>query len=95
MRELKSSGADFIKIYNPSFQHETFDALMDEARSQKLSVVGHLPLLSHEQAKSFDPEWANDLITQMVQHNVWVTPTLAAVPSRKREVIRRSAIRSG
>jgi imidazolonepropionase-like amidohydrolase len=119
VRELKSSGADFIKIYNPSFQHETFDALLDEAKSLNLSVVGHLPLLSHsvrecidagvksiehiefhvlpgcsrserefahggslllfEQAKSFDPEWANDLITQMVQHNVWVTPTLAAV----------------
>ena len=119
VRELKSSGADFVKIYNQSFRHETFDALMDEAKSQKLSVVGHLPLLSHsvrecidagvksiehiefhvlpgcsrserefayggslllfEQVKSFDPEWANDLITRMVRRNVWVTPTLAAV----------------
>jgi imidazolonepropionase-like amidohydrolase len=32
------------------------------------------------QAETFDSDWARDLIARMVQHGVWVTPTLAAAP---------------
>jgi len=119
VRELKSMGADFVKIYSTMFSHETFAAVMDEAKRQNLTVVGHLPLMTHSvrdcidagvksiehlefhvlpgcsrserqllgfgiqllfaQAETFDPEWANDLIRRMVDHEVFVTPTLAAV----------------
>jgi imidazolonepropionase-like amidohydrolase len=119
VRELKAMGADFVKIYSTDFLRGTFSALIDEAKQQNLSVVGHLPLLTHtvrdcidagvksiehiefhvlpgcsrsewqlpyfgnellfHQAESFDPEWTQDLIARMVQRDVWVTPTLAAV----------------
>ena len=119
VHELKSMGADFVKIYSTSFSHETFAAVMDEAKRQHLTVVGHLPLITHSvrecieagvrsiehleiqvlpgcsrserqllgfgtellfgQAETFDTDWANDLIRRMLDHDVFVTPTLAAV----------------
>ena len=47
VRELKSMGADFVKIYSSMFSHETFATVMDEAKRQNLTVVGHLPLMTH------------------------------------------------
>jgi len=47
IRQLKAMGADFVKIYAMAFPRPVFDALMDEAKRQKLSVVGHLPLATH------------------------------------------------
>lgn len=47
VRDLKANGFDFIKIYNNVSQH-VFEAIVDEARKQDLSVIGHIP-------RSFDP----------------------------------------
>ena len=42
VRELKSGGFDFVKIYNNIDQPE-FEAAVDEAKRQDLSVIGHIP----------------------------------------------------
>lgn len=47
VRQLKAMGADFVKIYGPDFAHDTFAALLEEARRQNLAVAGHLPLDTH------------------------------------------------
>jgi hypothetical protein len=39
---IKSSGADFVKIYN-GIPRETYFALADEAHKQNIPFVGHLP----------------------------------------------------
>jgi hypothetical protein len=44
--QLKTMGADFIKIHSEEFPPEGFAALMDEARKQQFIVGGHLPFLS-------------------------------------------------
>lgn len=47
VQELKAGGFDFIKIYN-NVSLPVFQAIVDEARKQGLSVFGHIP-------RSFDP----------------------------------------
>lgn len=43
VHELKASGVDFIKVHN-ALPREAFFALMDEARTEQLSVAVHLPM---------------------------------------------------
>jgi hypothetical protein len=40
--EIKSSGADFVKIYN-DISRDSYFALADEARKQNIPFAGHLP----------------------------------------------------
>jgi imidazolonepropionase-like amidohydrolase len=40
--EIKASGADFVKIYN-GIPRDAYFALVDEARKQNITFVGHLP----------------------------------------------------
>lgn len=40
VRDLKSRGWDFIKVYN-SIKAEVFQALMEEAKQQGIAVIGH------------------------------------------------------
>ena len=47
VRDLKSDGYDFVKIYN-NVSQPVFDAIVDEARMQGLPVFGHVP-------RNFDP----------------------------------------
>lgn len=47
---LKANGVDFIKVHNFT-SREAFFAIMDEAKRQNLTVVGHVPLTVVE-----DPE---------------------------------------
>ncbi len=47
VRDLKAGGFDFIKIYN-NVPQPVFEAIVDEARTQGLSVIGHIP-------RNFDP----------------------------------------
>lgn len=42
VRESKSRGADFLKVYS-LLPRDTFFAIMDEARQQGLRVAGHVP----------------------------------------------------
>jgi tetratricopeptide (TPR) repeat protein len=42
VRRLKAGGFDFIKIYN-NVSRPVFEAIVDEARRQGLSVIGHIP----------------------------------------------------
>ena len=44
--KLKAMGADFVKIYSEDFPPDVFGALMDEARKQRLTVGGHLSLMT-------------------------------------------------
>jgi imidazolonepropionase-like amidohydrolase len=43
VRRLKEAGADFVKVYD-LIQRDTFLAMIDEAKSQGLPVLGHPPL---------------------------------------------------
>lgn len=43
VRSLKEKGADFIKVYD-RLPRETYFAIIDEARQQKLSFAGHVPV---------------------------------------------------
>ncbi len=47
VQDLKANGFDFIKIYN-NVSRPVFEAIVAEARTQELSVIGHIP-------RSFDP----------------------------------------
>lgn len=42
VRDLKSNGFDFVKIYN-NVSRPVFDAIVDEAKRQHLAVLGHIP----------------------------------------------------
>jgi imidazolonepropionase-like amidohydrolase len=42
VRRLKAAGADFVKAYD-LLPAETFAAIADEARAQRLPIAGHLP----------------------------------------------------
>lgn len=43
VRRLKESGADFVKVYD-LLDRDSFFAIVDEARVQKLPIAGHPPL---------------------------------------------------
>jgi hypothetical protein len=55
-----------------------FHVLPGCSRSER-QLLGFGTQLLFGQAETFDPDWANDLIRRMVDHDVFVTPTLAAV----------------
>jgi cytosine/adenosine deaminase-related metal-dependent hydrolase len=42
VRDLRANGFDFVKIYN-NVSQPVFDAIVDEARRQRLPVIGHIP----------------------------------------------------
>jgi imidazolonepropionase-like amidohydrolase len=42
VRRFKAQGADFIKVYN-NLTRDAYLAIVDESRSQKLPVAGHIP----------------------------------------------------
>jgi hypothetical protein len=42
VRRLKSSGADFIKVYS-NLSRDSFLAIVEEAKKQNISFVGHVP----------------------------------------------------
>lgn len=43
VRKLKQQGADFIKVYD-QLAHDTYYAIIDEARKLNIPVVGHVPV---------------------------------------------------
>lgn len=43
VRQIASQGYDFIKAYH-ALTPETYAAIIDEARTQRISVVGHVPI---------------------------------------------------
>jgi imidazolonepropionase-like amidohydrolase len=42
VQEQKRAGYDFIKIHN-SLSHNTYKAILEESRAQKIDAVGHIP----------------------------------------------------
>jgi hypothetical protein len=43
VRQIKDSGADFVKVYFRDIAPETFRATVEEAHRQHLKVTGHKP----------------------------------------------------
>lgn len=64
VRRYKQQGADFIKPYNLLAQ-ETYLAILDEAKRQKMPVEGHVPF-------SMTAEETSDLGQIIIEHNFGV-----------------------
>lgn len=129
--KVKAMGADFVKIYSPSFTPEVLKAITAEGRKQHLMVGGHMPFqtmttreaidagvkfIEHVEyyvfeactpkerelnqeftsrigtahpmtryellsgyAQTYDESLARDLMVKLIDHDVWVTPTLAII----------------
>jgi imidazolonepropionase-like amidohydrolase len=54
VRQIKSMGADFVKIYAPAYPPGILEALTAEARQQGLQIGGHLPTDSSTVRESID-----------------------------------------
>jgi hypothetical protein len=80
VRDAKAEGYDFIKVYS-KLTLETFSAIVEEARAQKLRVVGHIPQRGQGiTEKFFIPGF--DLVAhaeEFAQHT-W-PPDQAAIPA--------------
>jgi imidazolonepropionase-like amidohydrolase len=79
VRDAKAEGYEFIKVYS-KLTLETFTAIVDEARQQKMRVVGHIPQRGQGiTGKFFIPGF--DLVAhaeEFAQHTD--PPDLAAIP---------------
>jgi imidazolonepropionase-like amidohydrolase len=82
VRELKKRGADFIKVISlPS--RDSFFAVADEARTQSISFVGHLPL-------DVDAAEASDAGMHSIEH-LYYSNFALSVSSREAELRERLA----
>ena len=62
VRALKEGGADFVKVYD-RLPHETYIAIVDEAKQLKIPVAGHVPF-------SASAEEASDLGQRSIEHTI-------------------------
>ena len=78
VRDAKSAGADFIKVYD-NLSRESYFAITSEARRLKIPVAGHLPALitpeEAERAGQVSIEHSTGMKVVSAPH-VWQCPTL-------------------
>ncbi len=84
---LKQGGADFIKVYD-RLSHETYEAILDEAKELKIPVAGHVPFAA-------SAEEASDLRQKSIEHTIDVLITGSADQEQLRTELRNESSSSG